>query len=214
MDLEEIVNKSKLFPVVRASSQKEATKIIDAILRGGIKVIELTMSVPGAIDLMKELTGKYKDDDIIIGAGTILDDITARLAILNGAKFIISPILDPNIIRLCNKYSIAVIPGAATPTEIVRAKKLGASAIKVFPCDTLGGPKYIKNILGPLPYLKLIPTGGVNLNTAKEFLDAGAYALGVGSALIDKKAIAEGNYNRITELAKKYLEIIERWKNA
>src|SRR4030042_5495891 len=175
-----------LIPVIRVASAAEAIDVADAIKEGGVTLIEITMSVPGAIDAIKELTKKYKDE-IIMGAGTILDPETGRAALLAGAQFLVAPTLNLDLIQLAHRYSAVIVPGAATPTEILTAWNAGADLVKVFPAGQLGGPEYIKALRGPLPQILLVPTGGVNLQNAGAFIKAGAAALGVGGELVDKK---------------------------
>jgi len=198
-----------LVPVLRATSAKEAITIADAILAGGVTVLEITMTVPGAIQVMQQLADHH-GDKLLIGAGTVLDAETARSCLLAGAQFIVSPALEVRTIELCRRYSAPVMPGALTPTEIVTAWQAGADVVKVFPCSAVGGAKYLKALQGPLPQIRLIPTGGVSLSTAAEFLAAGAFALGVGSDLVDAKAAADGRVDIITENARKYLEIVQK----
>lgn len=200
-----------LVPVLRATSAKEAMTIADAIVAGGVTVLEVTMTVPGAIQVMEELV-KHNGDKLLVGAGTVLDPETARACMLAGAQFIVSPALDVRTIEMCRRYSVPVIPGALTPTEIVTAWQAGADVVKVFPCSALGGAKYLKALQGPLPQIQLIPTGGVSLATAEEFLSAGAFALGVGSDLVDAKAAAEGRTEVITENARKYIDIVRKFR--
>jgi 2-dehydro-3-deoxyphosphogluconate aldolase/(4S)-4-hydroxy-2-oxoglutarate aldolase len=210
MEKREVFNRmisEGLIPVVRVSSAKEAIDVADAIKEGGVSFIEITMSVQGAIDVIKELTQKYKDE-IIMGAGTILDPETGRAALLAGAQFIVSPTLNLDLIQLAHRYSAVVIPGAMTPTEILAAWNAGADMVKVFPAGQLGGPEYIKAIRGPLPQVLLVPTGGVNLQNAGAFIKAGATALGVGGELVDKKAVKEKKFNIITENTRAFLKII------
>ena len=196
-----------IVPVLRASSTKEALGIAHAIAAGGVPILEVTMTVPGAIDVIAQLVAH--GGDLLIGAGTVLDAETARACILAGAQFIVSPALDLRTIELCRKYGVPVLPGALTPTEIVTAWQAGADAVKVFPCSAVGGAKYLKAIKAPLPQIELIPTGGVSLATAAEFLEAGAFALGVGGDLADNKAMADGHPEIITENARKYLAITQ-----
>ncbi|MBM4349119.1 MAG: bifunctional 4-hydroxy-2-oxoglutarate aldolase/2-dehydro-3-deoxy-phosphogluconate aldolase [Deltaproteobacteria bacterium] len=197
-----------VIPVVRVSSAQEAIEVSDAIKAGGISLIEITMSVQGAIDVIKELTRKYKDE-IIMGAGTILDPETGRAALLAGAQFIVSPTLNLDLIQLAHRYSAVVIPGAMTPTEILTAWNAGADMVKVFPAAQLGGPEYLKAIRGPLPQILLVPTGGVNLQNAGAFIKAGATALGVGGELVDKKAVKEKKFNVITENTRAFLKAVK-----
>lgn len=195
-------------PVVRASSSDEAMRAIEAIKEGGVSVLEITMTVPGAIRVMEEVSARF-GDEVLVGAGTVLDSETARACILAGAQFVVSPALDLNTISCCRRYGVAVMPGALTPTEVVQAWTAGADMVKVFPANALGGASYIKALKAPLPQVDIIPTGGVSLKTAADFIKAGASALGVGSDLVDVKAIREGNANIITERAKQFREIVE-----
>ena len=200
-----------LVPVLRAESETQALALASAIAAGGVTVLEVTMTVPGAIRVMRRLAEERPD--ILIGAGTVLDPETARMCILEGAQFIVSPALNTKTIEMCHRYSIAVLPGSLTPTEIVTAWQAGADVVKVFPASALGGAKYLTALKGPLPQVELIPTGGVSLATAHEFLAAGAFALGVGSDLVDAKAMAEGKPEKVTNTAKQYLEIVKQFRN-
>jgi len=202
-----------LIPVIRVASASEAIDVANAIKEGGVSLIEITMSVQGAIDVIKELTGKYKDE-IIMGAGTVLDPETGRAALLAGAQFIVSPTLNLDLIQLAHRYSAVVIPGAMTPTEILTAWNAGADMVKVFPAAQLGGPAYIKALRGPLPQILLVPTGGVNLQNAGAFIEAGASALGAGGELVDKKAVKEKNFSVITENARAFIKAIREARNA
>ncbi|MCX8116636.1 MAG: bifunctional 2-keto-4-hydroxyglutarate aldolase/2-keto-3-deoxy-6-phosphogluconate aldolase [Desulfobacterota bacterium] len=210
MEKREIFNRmleEGVIPVVRVASAKEAIEVSDAIKEGGISLIEITMSVQGAIDVIKELSQKYKDE-IILGAGTILDPETARAALLAGAQFIVTPTLNLEVIQLAHRYSAVVVPGAMTPTEILTAWNAGADMVKVFPAAQLGGPEYLKAIKGPLPQILLVPTGGVNLQNAGAFIKAGASAIGVGGELVDKKAVQAGKFEVITENARAFLKAV------
>ncbi|TET10673.1 bifunctional 4-hydroxy-2-oxoglutarate aldolase/2-dehydro-3-deoxy-phosphogluconate aldolase [Candidatus Aerophobetes bacterium] len=198
-----------IIPVVRASSSEEALKIVDAIREGGIEVIEITMTVPDAIGVMKAVAKKL-GDEVLLGAGTVLDAETARISILTGAEFVVGPSLNEDLIRMCKRYAKIVIPGAMTPTEILRAWEMGADVVKVFPADQLGGPGYIRAIKAPLPQVLLNPTGGVNLENAGEFIKAGASIISVGSALVDKKAVSEGKFEILTRKARQFLEEVKR----
>ena len=197
-----------LIPVIRVSSAKEAIDVADAIKAGGVTLIEITMSVPGAIDVIKELTKKY-GDNIIMGAGTILDPETGRAALLAGAQFIVAPTLNLELIRLAHRYSAVVIPGAMTPTEILTAWEAGADMVKVFPAAQLGGPEYIKALRGPMPQILYVPTGGVSLQNAGAFIKAGATALGAGGELVDKKAMKEKKFNIISDNTRAFLKAIK-----
>ena len=200
-------------PVVRASSAEEAMRAIDAIKEGGVPVLEITMTVPGAIKVMEQVADKF-GDEVVLGAGTVLDPETARACILAGATFIVSPALNLKTIELCQRYSVPICPGALTPTEVVTAWEAGADVVKIFPCGNVGGPKYIKALKGPFPQIEMIPTGGVNLETAGEFLKAGACAVAVGGELVDAKTIAEGRFDIIEERARQYLAVIAKARAA
>ena len=199
-----------LVPVLRAESETQALALAAAIAAGGVTVLEVTMTVPGAIRVMRRLAEERPD--ILIGAGTVLDAETARMCILEGAQFVVSPALKIPTIEMCHRYGVAVLPGALTPTEIVTAWEAGADVVKIFPASALGGAKYLKSVKAPLPQVEMIPTGGVSLATAAEFLEAGAFALGVGADLVDLKAIAKGTPETITESARKYLAIVREFR--
>lgn len=198
-----------VIPVVRATSAEDAMRIVDAIKEGGINTIEITMTVPDAISVMETVAKKF-GDDVLLGAGTVLDAETARVSILAGARFVVSPCLNEDLIKICKRYSKIVIPGAMTPTEILKAWEMGADIVKVFPAGNLGGPSYIKAIKAPLPQILLNPTGGVNLENAGEFIRAGASIISVGAALVDKKAVAEGKFEVLTRKAKEFLEEVRK----
>ncbi len=199
-----------LVPVLRAGSVDQALALAEAIAAGGVTVLEITMTVPGAIHVMRRLAETRPD--LLIGAGTVLDPETARMCILEGAQFIVSPALNLATLDMCHRYSIAALPGALTPTEIVTAWQAGADVVKVFPASAMGGASYLRSIKAPLPQVELIPTGGVSLATAEDFLRAGAFALGVGADLVDTKAMAEGRPELITETARKYVAIVDRFR--
>lgn len=211
MDKKQIVEHIEnlgLVPVVRASSADEAMQAIDAIKAGGVNVLEITMTVPGAIKVIEKVADKY-GSDVLVGAGTVLDPETARACLLAGAQFIVSPALNLDTIALCQRYSAPVMPGVLTPTEVITAWSAGADMVKVFPCGAVGGASYVKNLKGPFPQIKIIPTGGVSLKTAADFIAAGASALGVGTDLVNVKAIKEGKPEVVTEAARQYLQIIK-----
>lgn len=197
-----------VIPVIRASSAEEARSVIDAIVAGGITSIEVTMTVPGAIDLIRDLG--YSNSKLLIGAGSVLNAETARQCVEAGARFIVSPATNLETIRFCNENDVAVMPGALTPTEIFNAWNAGADIVKVFPADSMGGAKYLRSIKAPLPHIKLIPTGGVNQSTAADFIRAGAEAIGVGADLVDLAAIRRGEATAINQSARNYLEIVAR----
>jgi 2-dehydro-3-deoxyphosphogluconate aldolase/(4S)-4-hydroxy-2-oxoglutarate aldolase len=196
-----------VIPVVRATSADEAMRAIDAIREGGISVLEITMTVPGAVKVIEEVAKRY-GNDALVGAGTVLDPETAMMCISSGAQFVVSPALNLETIACCRERDIAVMPGALTPTEVVHAWNAGADFVKVFPAGAVGGPGYLKALKAPLPHIELVPTGGVSLKTAGEFIRAGAAALGVGADLVDLKAIREGQSALITERAKQFIEIV------
>lgn len=195
-----------LVPVLRANGVEQAMELAEAIAAGGVTVLEVTMTVPGAIEVMRRL--RKQRPEMLVGAGTVLDPETARMCILEGARFVVSPALNVRTIEMCQRYSIPVLPGALTPTEIVTAWQAGADVVKVFPAGAMGGAKYIRALKAPLPHVEMIPTGGVSLGTALEFLEAGAFGLGVGADLMDARALAEGRHASITENARRYLEIV------
>ena len=196
-----------VIPVVRATSADEAMRAIDAIREGGISVLEITMTVPGAVKVIEEVSNRY-GKDALVGAGTVLDPETAQACISSGAQFIVSPALNVETIACCRRLDIAVMPGALTPTEVVQAWNAGADFVKVFPAGAVGGPSYLKALKAPLPQIELVPTGGVSLKTAADFIRAGAAALGVGADLVDINAIREGLSALITERAKQFIEIV------
>src|SRR5579859_4091244 len=198
-----------IVPVVRTSSAEGAIKAIDAIYRGGIRAAEITMTVPGAIRALEKVADEY-GDKIVLGAGTVLDPETARACMLAGAEFFVTPSLNLRTIEIAKRYSKVICPGALTPTEVVTAWEAGADVIKIFPADAVGGPKYIKALKAPFPQIEMIPTGGVNLETAGEFLKAGACAVAVGGELVDAKLIRENRYDKLEELAREYLKVIAK----
>jgi 2-dehydro-3-deoxyphosphogluconate aldolase / (4S)-4-hydroxy-2-oxoglutarate aldolase len=204
----ERICRTGIVPVVRAPSGDEALRVIDAIRAGGIDVIELTMTVPGAVRLIEELAKRY-GDQVVLGAGTVLDAETARTCILAGASFVVSPMLDEATITCCRTYGVAVLPGALTPTEIVRAWRAGADMVKVFPCSAMGGASYIRSLKAPLPQIDLVPTGGVSIATVGDFVRAGASAVGAGADLVDL-AKARENPAAVTENARKYVDLIRQ----
>jgi len=189
--------------VIRAESKEQGVKIVNAVKNGGVKALEITMTVPGAVDIIKEISEVYKNDDIIIGAGTVLDTETARICILAGAKYIVSPSLNIDTIKLCNRYRIPVMPGVMTITEAVEAMEYGAEIVKIFPGNVLG-PSVISAYKGPIPQGNFMPTGGVNLNNIKDWIKAGAVAVGTGSDLT--KGAKNGDFELVTETARKFVE--------
>jgi 2-dehydro-3-deoxyphosphogluconate aldolase/(4S)-4-hydroxy-2-oxoglutarate aldolase len=193
--------------VIRVNNASELLDTTIALNKGGVKALEITMTSPGALEAISEASNKL-GDEAIIGVGSVLDPETARMAILAGAKFVVGPVLNREVIKLCQRYSVPCIPGAFTPTEIITAWEAGADVVKVFPATKLG-PSFFKDILGPLPQVRLTPTGGVNLETAGEFIKAGASFVGVGSALVSKKLIAEKNWAEMSALAAKFIQVVK-----
>lgn len=209
-DKQETLNKieeSKIISVIRADNSEQALKITEAVKNGGIDLIEITMTVPGAVDVLKELKTNFSKEEILLGAGSVLDAETARACILAGAEFIVSPVLDEDTISLCNRYQKLVASAAFTPTEVYKGLQAGADLIKIFPASVVG-PKMIKSIKGPLPQANLMPTGGVNINNIIDYLDAGSFAVGVGSSITGPAK--EKNYEKIIENAKKFVKKINR----
>jgi len=206
-DVLQRIRETGLIPVVRAESAEQAMRAVEAIKAGGVDVLEVTMTVPGAIGVIEQLAKTY-GAEALIGAGTVLDPETARACIEAGAQFIVSPALNEETIAFCRENGVAVFPGALTPTEVVRAWNAGADAVKVFPAGAVGGASYLKALKAPLPQIELVPTGGVNLKTAADFIKAGAMALGVGADLVDMKALREGKAELITERARQFIAIV------
>ncbi|PTX15978.1 bifunctional 2-keto-4-hydroxyglutarate aldolase/2-keto-3-deoxy-6-phosphogluconate aldolase [Halanaerobium congolense] len=200
------VEETGIVAVVRAENAEKALKITEAVKKGGIDAIEITMTVPGAVDVIKQLTDEYSKEEVLIGAGSVLDAETARACILAGAEYIVSPSLDEETIAMCNRYQKAVMPGAMSVTEVVKAMKYGADIVKIFPA-TLFGPKIIKAVKGPLPQAPLMPTGGVSLDNVKDWIKAGSLAVGVGSSL--SKGAKTGDYEQVTETAKEFIRLIK-----
>jgi 2-dehydro-3-deoxyphosphogluconate aldolase/(4S)-4-hydroxy-2-oxoglutarate aldolase len=202
------IRETGLIPVVRAESAELAMRAVAALKAGGLDVLEVTMTVPGAIEVIRSLAEEY-GAETLIGAGTVLDPETAQACIQAGAQFIVSPALNEETIQLCRDQNVAIFPGALTPTEVVRAWQAGADAVKIFPAGAVGGASYLKALKAPLPQIELIPTGGVSLKTAADFIKAGAMALGVGGELVDAQALREGNSALITERARQFLETVQ-----
>lgn len=202
--LEKIID-CGLVAVVRAESSEQAFKIADACIAGGVAAIEVTFTVPGAADVIRDLTNKYTSGEIIIGAGTVLDPETARVAVLSGAQYIVSPSVNLETIKLCNRYQIPVMPGAMTIKEVIEAMEAGADIIKIFPGEAFG-PSFIKAIKGPLPQVPLMPTGGVSLDNVDEWIKVGCVAVGVGGNLTG--GAQNGDYQSITEIGKQFIEKI------
>lgn len=196
-----------LIPIIRAPSAEEALGICQVLESAGISNMEVTLTVPGAIEVIRELSTKL-GDRVMIGAGTVLDERSAEACVAAGARFIISPGLDLATVAFCRSAKVAVFPGVLTPTEIIAAWKAGADMVKIFPASAVGGASYIKAVKAPLPQVEMVPTGGVSVDTAADFIKAGAAALGVGGDLVDLKALREGRGEVIAERARRYLEVV------
>ncbi|HWR50207.1 MAG TPA: bifunctional 4-hydroxy-2-oxoglutarate aldolase/2-dehydro-3-deoxy-phosphogluconate aldolase [Bryobacteraceae bacterium] len=198
-----------IVPVIRATSAEAAVRAVEAIYLGGIRAAEITMTVPGALKALEKSADAY-GDKLVLGAGTVLDAATARACMLAGAEFFVCPSLKLETIEMARRYSKPIMPGALTPTEVLTAWEAGADIVKVFPCGNMGGAKYIKALRAPFPQIEMIPTGGVNLETAGDFLKAGACAIAVGAELVDAKAIKEGRLDIIEDKAKQYLAAVAK----
>jgi len=198
-----------IVPVVRTSSSEHAIQAVEACYKGGIRAAEITMTVPGAVRALEKVADRF-GDKIMLGAGTVLDPESARICMLAGAQFFVTPSLSVATIEMVKRYSKVICPGALTPTEVLTAWEAGADVVKVFPCGNVGGAKYIKALKGPFPHIEMIPTGGVNLETAGEFLKAGACAVAVGGELVDAKTMKEGRLDVIEERARQYLAVIAK----
>jgi 2-dehydro-3-deoxyphosphogluconate aldolase/(4S)-4-hydroxy-2-oxoglutarate aldolase len=192
--------------VIRADSGEQLVSVCRALAKGGVRACEITMTTPGALEAIAAAS-KALGDEALIGAGSVLDAATARAAILAGARFIFSPILNTEVIEMAHRYDCVAVPGAMTPTEILAAWSAGADVVKVFPANHFG-PQYIRDIHGPMPQVRLTPTGGVDLNTAADWIKAGAVAIGVGSSLVKKDLLAGGKWDELSALAKQYVDIV------
>ncbi len=202
------IEDSGLIAIVRFDRSEELVQVSRAIRNGGVCVIEFTMTTPNALEIIQSAAREF-GDEVLLGAGTVLDPETARAAILAGAEFIVAPTLNPRVIETCHRYSKTVIPGAYTPTEILNAWEYGADFVKVFPAE-IGGPEYLKAIRAPLPHVKLIPVGGVSLDNVRDFIRAGAAAIAVGSNLVKKSAVAGKRFDELTGLARQFAEAVAR----
>ena len=203
---------SAIVAVIRSQSGEQLVDVAQALLAGGVEVMEVTFTVPGAARVIERVAERL-GDRILLGAGTVLDPETARTALLAGAEFIVSPSTNVQVIEMCRRYGKLAMPGAFTPTEVVTAFQAGADIVKIFPCD-VGGPAYLKALHGPLPQIPLMPTGGVNLETAADYLKAGACALGIGSSLVEPAAVASRQFDRIEELARRFRAIVQETRHA
>jgi 2-dehydro-3-deoxyphosphogluconate aldolase / (4S)-4-hydroxy-2-oxoglutarate aldolase len=196
--------------VIRAENGDLLVDVAESLLAGGVEVMEVTFTVPRAVQVLEKVADKL-GDRILLGAGTVLDAATCRTALLAGAQFVVSPSLHLDVIETCKRYSKVVMPGAFSPTEVITAWQAGADIVKIFPSE-ITGPRYLKALHGPLPHVRLMPTGGVNLETAGDFLRCGACALGVGSSLVDPKLVAAGDLRRIEHLARQYVQIVREFR--
>ena len=211
MDRHQILNHvldRGIVAIIRAPSGDQLVNVARALYEGGIDVIEVTFTVPGVLDIIQEVR-RDLGDQVLLGAGSVIDAESARAAMLAGAEFIVSPVVRADVIQICHRYGRSVMPGAFTPTEILQAWEAGADIVKVFPAD-IGGPGFLKAVHGPLPQIRLMPTGGVNLETLPAFIRAGACAVGLGSSLVEKTAVRDGNTDRIRQLAAQYVELLRR----
>lgn len=199
---------SGIVAVIRAKSGEQLVEVARALLAGGVEVMEVTFTVPGAVHVLQRVADQL-GDQVLLGAGTVLDSETARAAILAGAEFIVSPNTNVDVIRLCRRYGKLAMPGAFTPTEVVTAYEAGADLVKIFPCD-VGGPAYLKALHGPLPHIPLMPTGGITLENAVDYLKAGACALGVGGSLVEAKTVERGDFSRIEDLARRFRAMVHQ----
>jgi 2-dehydro-3-deoxyphosphogluconate aldolase / (4S)-4-hydroxy-2-oxoglutarate aldolase len=207
------LRESGVVAVIRTENPSDLVAVSRALAAAGVKFVEITMTVPGALDVIRDAVNELKGTDVFIGAGTVLDGPTARAAIIAGAQFVVGPGFDAEMIRVCNTYGIAVMPGALTPSEVIQAWRAGADVVKIFPAD-IGGPDYLKTLKEPLPQVELLPTKGVDFNTAGAFIRAGAIAVGTGSALVPKSLIAAKQFSTITENAERFTRIVREAKAA
>ena len=210
-DTKATIERTGIMPVLRARSSLEAHALVEALVAGGITVMEVTMTVPGAVELLSALKKEF-GQKLLLGSGTVTDADQAAATIRAGAEFVVSPSFHPDVVATTKALGKVAIPGALTPTEVITAWRAGADYVKIFPCSAVGGASYLRALLAPFPDLKLIPTGGVTLETAADFLKAGARALGVGTDLVNPKAIEEGKPEKVTETARKYLEIAGKFR--
>jgi 2-dehydro-3-deoxyphosphogluconate aldolase/(4S)-4-hydroxy-2-oxoglutarate aldolase len=209
--LQYVLNRG-LVAIIRAPSGEQLVEVSEALVAGGIDVVEVTFTVPGILDILKEVRSAL-GDRILLGAGTVLDTESARAALLAGAEFLVTPTVNVEVIRLARRYGKLVMSGAFTPTEILTAWEAGADIVKVFPAD-IGGPEYLKTVHGPLPQVRLLPTGGVNLDTLPSFIKAGACAVGLGSALVEKSALERRDMGRIRERAQAFVQCLAQARAA
>lgn len=204
----DLIRRAGVIAIMRAKSSEQLLRAADAIREGGVCAIEVTMTTPGALSVIEQAAARY-DRGVLFGAGTVLDSESARAAISAGAQFIVGPSFNTAVVETCRRYSIPVIPGAYTPTEILAAWECGADLVKVFPAS-VGGPALIKALKAPLPQVEVVPVGGVNLDTAAEFIQAGAAAVGVGSSLVNQELLEAGDFGTLTDRARRFVEEVAR----
>lgn len=200
--------KAKIVGILRGMPAKKTLDIVDALIAGGINVIEVTANTNDAFDIINQLRDAFDQSELTLGAGTVLDTETAGAALRAGAEFIVAPNFNPEVVKMCNRYGAVVLPGVMTPTEAVNAYEAGADGLKVFPASTLG-PSHIRSLKGPLPQLPLFPTGGISLENITAFISAGADGVGIGSSLVDSEAVAAENYSALTDRAAAFREAVE-----
>jgi len=204
----EVIRREKIVAAVRLESDAHIQDVVDSLYKGGVKVIEIAMNTPNALQHVDRIKQQYPDASI--GVGTVLDEATARSAIAAGASFLLSPALNKGAIQMANRYNIPFIPGVLTLTEIMTAYECGAKVVKVFPIDALG-PNYVKNIAAPLPHVEIIPMGGISQDNARQYLEAGSYALGIGSSLVNGRLVHERNFAEIERRARRFVEVVEQY---
>jgi 2-dehydro-3-deoxyphosphogluconate aldolase/(4S)-4-hydroxy-2-oxoglutarate aldolase len=210
-DISDSIREIGIVAIMRAKSSDQLLAAADAVLAGGVNAIEVTMTTPGALRVIEEATAKY-GEEVIFGVGSVLDPETARAAILAGAQFVVCPTLNLNTIEMCTRYSVPIVPGAYTPTEVLTAWEAGADMVKIFPAS-VGGPPYIKAVRAPLPQVKLVPVGGVNLKTTADFIRSGAEVVGVGSSLINQKLLEAKEFESISENARRFREEVQKGRS-
>ncbi|HWF67321.1 MAG TPA: bifunctional 4-hydroxy-2-oxoglutarate aldolase/2-dehydro-3-deoxy-phosphogluconate aldolase [Acidobacteriaceae bacterium] len=203
-----LIREVAVIPVVRVSTREQAICAVDGIISAGITVVEITLTVPGAIQIVQDLTAKY-GQKLLVGAGTVLDAETCRLAVLAGAEFIVSPAFDARVLEVARTYGKICMPGALTPTEALVAWQAGADLVKIFPCNSVGGPSYIRSLKGPFPQMEVVVTGGVNLENVGQYLAAGVAAVGVGEIILEREAIEAANVGQITVNARRFVDAIK-----
>ena len=203
-----LIREVAVIPVVRVSTREQAICAVDGIMAADIPIVEITLTVPGAIQIIEDLAAKY-GQNLLVGAGTVLDAETCRLAVLAGAEFIVSPAFDARVLEVARTYGKISMPGALTPTEALVAWQAGADLVKIFPCNSVGGPSYIRSLKGPFPQMEVVVTGGVNLENVAQYLAAGVAAVGVGEIILERAAIQVGNVGAITANGRRFVDAIK-----